>query len=350
MRALLTATPHVARITSTQTVPPFVRRPRASLKQSLHTATTRLQPSPLLPAAAQSRRCRLFLQQLTSESSRSQPPVSFSTAPSEGTVAYLRHARTGTEIYLVGTAHVSQKSADEVREVIRRVKPDVVMVELDAQRAAELKAGKSPNVLEASQAMLFCGHASEATMVVGVTRSLTALMRGLWGPGGLQQRIIAGGLSSLYAALRRSGMDPGLEFKASCVAIEEAKKLGAKLIYGDRDARVTTRRLGQVVSMWDLLRAGRSGDQPVVSGGASTLTDMVEEMKTRAKSRQIVEQMTKVNPEMVRVLITERDEHMARVLREAVVRHESRVAVAVMGLAHVDGVEQCWQEAEQRGE
>ena len=40
----------------------------------------------------------------------------------------------GRRIILVGTAHVSQESADLVREVIERERPDRVCVELDPQR------------------------------------------------------------------------------------------------------------------------------------------------------------------------------------------------------------------------
>src|SRR5688572_15284406 len=40
----------------------------------------------------------------------------------------------GKEIFLIGTAHVSQKSVDEVERVIREVKPDTVCVELDEGR------------------------------------------------------------------------------------------------------------------------------------------------------------------------------------------------------------------------
>ena len=51
--------------------------------------------------------------------------------PSE-TVTHLVHE--GRDIYLVGTAHVSQKSVDEVERVIDEVKPDTVCVELDQSR------------------------------------------------------------------------------------------------------------------------------------------------------------------------------------------------------------------------
>ena len=45
------------------------------------------------------------------------------------------------QIFLVGTAHVSSNSAQEVRDVIRLVKPQTVMVELCQGRARQLMSG-----------------------------------------------------------------------------------------------------------------------------------------------------------------------------------------------------------------
>ena len=47
----------------------------------------------------------------------------------------------GRTFLLVGTAHISQESAQLVRQVISREQPDCVCVELDAQRFAALSAG-----------------------------------------------------------------------------------------------------------------------------------------------------------------------------------------------------------------
>lgn len=38
-------------------------------------------------------------------------------APQDGSVTYLRNLKNGAQLYLVGTAHVSAKSAEEVRKV-----------------------------------------------------------------------------------------------------------------------------------------------------------------------------------------------------------------------------------------
>merc|ERR550514_463926 len=50
------------------------------------------------------------------------------------THSYLRDATRNREIHLIGTAHVSQKSADEVRDLIHLVRPSHVAVELCPSR------------------------------------------------------------------------------------------------------------------------------------------------------------------------------------------------------------------------
>lgn len=44
------------------------------------------------------------------------------------------------QIFLIGTAHVSRQSADEVKELLHVVRPGTVMVELCAQRAERLRS------------------------------------------------------------------------------------------------------------------------------------------------------------------------------------------------------------------
>ncbi len=46
--------------------------------------------------------------------------------------------------------------------------------------------------------------------------------------------------------LKTLGMDPGLEFK---VAMEEAQKLRARIVYGDANVQETMRRISQSLRM-----------------------------------------------------------------------------------------------------
>lgn len=49
-----------------------------------------------------------------------------------------------------------------------------------------------------------------------------------------------------YRVLKTLGMDPGLEFK---VAMEEAQKLRARIVYGDANVQETMRRISQSLRM-----------------------------------------------------------------------------------------------------
>ena len=59
--------------------------------------------------------------------------------PDPDTVSYLRDPNSSREVYLIGTAHVSQQSADDVKELIELVKPSCVMVELCPARADKIR-------------------------------------------------------------------------------------------------------------------------------------------------------------------------------------------------------------------
>lgn len=91
------------------------------------------------------------------------------------TATLLRNLKTGAEVYLVGTAHVSQKSAVEVREMIQLVRPQTVVMELCPARLAKLRdsSQSSPGFIQ-------------------------ALFSSLGLPGGLQSKLVGAGLSGAY--------------------------------------------------------------------------------------------------------------------------------------------------------
>jgi pheromone shutdown protein TraB len=68
------------------------------------------------------------------------------------------------QIFLVGTAHVSKVSVEEVRTTIKRVRPATVLVELDAGRARKLRSGSPTSGTDIFKA--------RAVMAPVLTRSL----------------------------------------------------------------------------------------------------------------------------------------------------------------------------------
>lgn len=134
--------------------------------------------------------------------------------------AVLRHPSTGATVTLIGTAHVSKAAAEETRELILRERPDVVVIELDPNRLNAL--------VKDSQT------ASPAAAAAARVESKLDLMfkPSRWIP-------LAGALGyALVGAVL--GTTPGAEFLA---AIDAAKEVGAEVVLGDLDMKVTTSRV-----------------------------------------------------------------------------------------------------------
>jgi pheromone shutdown protein TraB len=244
---------------------------------------------------------------------------------SADTHSLLRNMHTGAEIYLVGTAHVSKRSAQEVREVISLVRPHTVLVELCPARARRLHSGGG----------------SDADFLRDALGSLFA-------PGAnVGQQLFKLSLQGFYRFLRSLGMDPGAEFKA---AIDAASAHGARVVYGDRDVQDTLQRLAGAVRLQDVLRMmsaeGPRPPQHLVEfferGGEASVgafEAQVEAMKTRGMAREMSDYLRQLNPQLAAALIDERDEHMTRQLAGM----RGRV-VGVVGLAHLDGIERRWEQ------
>uniref|UniRef100_A0A6B2LPU1 TraB family protein n=1 Tax=Arcella intermedia TaxID=1963864 RepID=A0A6B2LPU1_9EUKA len=129
----------------------------------------------------------------------------------------MKNEKTGAEVYLVGTLHISRRSAEQVREVINHIKPEAVMIELDAFRAQKLmeKHGHAVGSLEHARALIPPG----------------AIPSGF--PSGAY--ILEELLKKFYSFFRLQGIIPGMEF---LVGMEEAERLGCEVILGDRNSQV----------------------------------------------------------------------------------------------------------------
>mmetsp|Transcript_9670 Transcript_9670/g.16770 ORF Transcript_9670/g.16770 Transcript_9670/m.16770 type:complete len:413 (-) Transcript_9670:239-1477(-) len=132
-----------------------------------------------------------------------------------GSVRIIKDDKNGIDYVLLGTAHISQKSADDVRFVISNVRPDVVVVELCAERARRLFSGEERKI--------------------GFLYVYTLMWKmGLAG-------FVAGLLNQLYSVAEKSlNVEKGVDFKT---AVAESYAVGSTLILGDRDADITLQRI-----------------------------------------------------------------------------------------------------------
>jgi len=149
--------------------------------------------------------------------------------------------------------------------------------------------------------------------------------------------------------LRGYGYVPGVEMLA---AMKEADRIGAQLVYGDRDVNDTLREIKSAFSSLQLMQVMTAGLPPpeiqsimmdMANGGIESLGDNVELLKTRENARALSTYMTTVVPDVANVLIHRRDKTMAMNLHKYC---GERKVVAVVGLAHVDGIEREWQAIE----
>ncbi|SEQ32633.1 TraB/GumN family protein [Natrinema salaciae] len=127
-------------------------------------------------------------------------------------------------VEVLGTAHVSQASVDEVRETIEREEPDVVAVELDEGRYRQMQGG-TPDDIEAED--LLSGNT--------VFQFLAYWM-----------------LSYVQSRLGdQFDIEPGADMRA---AIEAAEANGSGVALVDRDIQVTIQRFWSRLSLTEKLK------------------------------------------------------------------------------------------------
>lgn len=229
--------------------------------------------------------------------------------PEDGEPATSGHVtrvqRDGREIYLLGTAHVSRRSVEEVRRTIDEIRPDTVAVELDRTRyetlVDESRFGRIDlfAILAAGRAGLY----------------LSSLLF-----AGFQKRIGD-----------RLGVRPGAEMLA---AVEATERIGATVVFADRDVQVTLMRCYRSLGFVDkaqvlfvLLML------PFAAGDVDE--EEVERLKKRETIGDVMTAFAEQLPSLKTPLIDERDRYLAA----SIVKSPGRRVVAVVGAAHVPGVE-----------
>ncbi|BDZ69697.1 hypothetical protein GCM10025861_02140 [Methanobacterium petrolearium] len=127
---------------------------------------------------------------------------------------------------IIGTAHVSEKSVEEVRNTILESKPDVVAVELDAARYQNLLNEKN-----------------------GVQTDKEIKIREILKGNNLTMFLVSGFLSYFQKKIGEEvGVKPGSEMLAAAEAAQEA---GARVALIDRDIQITLKRALNHMTFWE---------------------------------------------------------------------------------------------------
>jgi pheromone shutdown-related protein TraB len=208
------------------------------------------------------------------------------------------------EIILVGTAHVSRDSVDEVTRIIAEEKPDRVCVELDEGRYRSMEEGSTWQNLDIGKVLREGkGFLLLANLVLGSF-----------------QRRLGSDL----------GVKPGEEMLA---AVNAAKGLGIPFSLCDRQIHTTLRRAWARTSFWGKNKMLAAMLSSVFTSEKLT-SEEIEGLKQKDMLQSMLDELAGYLPAAKEVLIDERDTYLA----EKIGRAEGRRIVAVVGAGHVPGI------------
>ena len=208
------------------------------------------------------------------------------------------------KIYLVGTAHISQTSADLAKGVIREYQPQSVAVELCDSR---FQAIQNPDRWKNT----------DIISVLKEGRGYVLLM----------QLLLAGFQKKLGDKLK---IKPGAEMIA---AIESAREVGAEIVLADREVKTTLKRVWGSLGMFQMMKLFGS-----MFGGVFSEPKIDEKEIERLKSSDALAELMKdfadAFPTVRETLIDERDKFLAMKIKHA----PGERIVAIVGAGHVPGI------------
>ena len=211
----------------------------------------------------------------------------------------------GRKITLIGTAHVSKESVEEVKETIKTINPDCVAVELDEKRADSIQNSEKYKELDIVQVL----KRGEGFLLIA--------------------NLI---LASFQRKMGQNvGVKPGDEMLA---AIEVAKELNIPTALVDRPIQITLRRawakngfMGRIKLLSTLIASAFSKEE--------VSAEEIEKLKKQSEMDSMMTELAEYMPIIKEVLIDERDKYLATNIWNS----QGNNVVAVLGAGHLPGVE-----------
>ncbi|UCD77669.1 MAG: TraB/GumN family protein [Desulfobacterales bacterium] len=229
-----------------------------------------------------------------------------SITDSSDTVHHLAHG--DKKVVLVGTAHVSKESAQEVEQIIREEKPDTVCVELCPSRYQSIRQKER-------------WQETDIIKIIKEKKSFLLLSNLLL--ASFQKRIA-----------KKFDIKPGAEM---IKAIETAEEVGAEIHLADRDIRTTLARTWRAMGLWSKVKLMF---QMILSLGEveEIKAEDIEKMKQEDVLESLLSEVGKSLPILKDILIDERDQYLADKIKNA----PGQKIVAVVGAGHVQGIKKYW--------
>lgn len=211
---------------------------------------------------------------------------------------------------IIGTAHVSSDSVEEVKNTIYELQPDVVGIELDYGRYDRLMKERA-GLVDDEESIHIKQIIKENK--VGLFFATTILSY-------IQNKIGA-----------NLDVKPGSEMIA---AADAANDLGIKIALLDRDINITLQRTLNNMSFWEKLKFLFSTVTSFFSGEDETEEIDIEELKNEETLEEVMEYFQEVSPGAYHALVQERDAYLANSIQSI----EEDKVIAVVGAGHQEGI------------
>ncbi|CAH1117931.1 unnamed protein product, partial [Phaedon cochleariae] len=254
------------------------------------------------------------------------------------TVTILKHDKTGAKIYLIGTAHFSKESQDDVEKVISNVLPHIVVVELCNSRTHILSLDEATVLEEAKNINM--------QKVISTVRS-----NGVF--NGLMYILL---LNMSAHLTKEIGMAPGGEFR---VAYKEASKIpNCGVHLGDRPINITLQRALARLTWFQTFKLAWH----LLTSKDPVTVEEIEKCKNRDMLEQLLADLAGEYPAFREVFLDERDIYLTNSLQAAALSKlkpkgrdapleapsESLRIVGVVGIGHVPGILKLWPHPQEK--
>ena len=221
--------------------------------------------------------------------------------------------KVNDNILLIGTAHISQDSVDEVKKAIEEFKPDIVAVELCKRRYDAItkkdKWENTPvtNLLKSNQAYLMLAQ----TFLSSIQRKLG----------------------------KEYGVEPGSEMIA---AMDEAKKHKVDVALVDRDITITLKRAWKKMGIREKFRLSWEFLKAMIGFDEEELEELdLKELMNQDMISALMEEFGEIAPSVTTVLIHERDKYIAKKILD---ESKKGKILAVVGAGHLKGIKKHLEE------
>lgn len=217
-------------------------------------------------------------------------------------------------IHFIGTSHIARQSIQEIKRYITQEKPDIVAVELDAQRAAALRE-KHHNKLSLGQ-----------MFQVGVKGYLFAKI------GHYVQQKLG----------KMVGVSPGAEMK---MALELAQKHKVQIALIDQPITVTLRNFSKNLTWREKARFVIDTVKGLIFPKRQLKELGLEQFdmsKVPAKELiiKMMDHLKMRYPNIYKTLVEDRNKYMVRNLVRLLRQHPGKKILVIVGAGHVTGMQE----------